>query len=330
MFSYYVALSYGALPHLINEKLKDMYLKPEVAVRCFTDGVAIARQIYGDRIHYPAPSVPPISYIHLSALGARIQFPKDDGEPNARPAGFASIDEAIERVEQPIDYTECEWVKNRQKFAEQMGKILGQSITPSLGLEGPITTAALLYGSNIYAELIAQPNKSLRFLKAITDSIIDFTRFVRGSSTIGSSHGTCDDLSSLVSPKMWKNFVLPFWNMIYESFTNDKRHLHCENLTQGHLPLLNDISISFFDPSHAPSLRPWMLRKHLQMDWQWRIQDVHVMEGTDRMRKEIEEAVENGASHIPLYICYTGERSVSPEHVDFFIRTAEELGGTSS
>jgi len=94
--------------------------------------------------------------------------------------------------------------------------------------------------------------------------------------------------------------------------------------------LLNEIAISFFDPSHAPLLRPWMMKKHLQMNWQWRIQNVHVMEGTDRMRREMEEAVENGASHIPLYVCYTGEKSVSPEHVDFFIQTAEELGGKAS
>lgn len=330
MFSYYVALSYGALPHLIDAKLKDMYLKPEVAARCYTEGVNIAREIYGDKIHLPVPSVPPISYIHLSTLGANIQFPEDDGEPNARPAGFSSIDEAIERVEQPIDFTEREWVKHRQEFAMQMGKIMKQNITPSLGLEGPITTAALLYGSDLYTELIAQPEKSLRFLKAITNSIIEFTNFVKGSSVIGNSHGICDDLSSLISPVMWLDFVLPFWNRIYESFTNDSRHLHCENLTEAHLPLLNELAISFFDPSHAPLLHPWMLKKHLQMNWQWRIQDVHVMEGTDRIRREMEEAVENGASHIPLYVCYTGEKSVSPEHVDFFIQTAEELGGKAS
>ena len=73
-----------------------------------------------------------------------------------------------------------------------------------------------------------------------------------------------------------------------------------------------------------------MLKKHLQMNWQWRIQDVHVMDGADRIRREMEEAVENGASRIPLYVCYTGEKSVSPEHVDFFIQTAEELGGKAS
>jgi hypothetical protein len=327
MFSYYVALSFGVLPRLVGEKLKDMYLKPEVAARCYTEGVGIARNIYGDKIHYPAPAVPPISYIHLSALGAKIQFPEDDGEPNARPAGFPCIDEAIERVEEPVDFAACEWVTHRQDFAKRLGGILDKNIAPSLGLEGPITTAVLLYGNGFYAELLAEPEKSMRFLEAITDSIIEFTRFVRGSFEVGGSHGICDDLSSLISPGMWPEFVLPFWNRIYEAFTNDGRHLHCENLSEGHLPLLNRLGLSFFDPSHAPLLRPSMLKKHLQMPWQWRVQSVHVIDGFDRIRREMEDAVESGASRIPLYACYIGEKCVSPQHIDFFIKTAGELGG---
>jgi hypothetical protein len=330
MFRYYVALSFGVLPRLIGEKLKDMYLRPEVAARCYIEGTKIAREIYGEKVHFPAPAVPPISYIHLTTLGAKLQFPEEDGEPNARPAGFSSIDEAIERIEEPVNFAQFEWVKHRQAFAEELGDILGRSIAPSLGLEGPITTAALLCGNDFYAELIAEPEKSKRLLRAITNSIIEFTRFVRGSSEVGRSHGICDDLSSLISPEMWPEFVLPFWNQIYEAFTNDRRHLHCENLSEQHLPLLNELGLSFFDPSHAPLLRPWMLRKHLQMPWQWRVQSVHVMAGFDRIRREMEEAVENGAARIPLYACYIGDKCVSPKHIDFFINTAEELGGKFS
>lgn len=327
MFTYYVALSFGVLPRLIDVKLKDMYLSPEVAAKCFTEGVEIARNMFGDKIHLPAPAVPAISYIHLAAIGADIKFPEDDGEPNARPANFSSIDEAIERVEQSVDFGQCEWVKNRQEFATQISTILNKKVAPSLGLEGPITTAALLYGNEFYAELLAQPEKSLHFLDAITNSIIEFTRFVRGSSEVGTSHGICDDLASLISPDMWPEFVLPFWNRIYEAFTNDRRNLHCENITEAHLPLLNEINLSFFDPSHAPLLRPWMLKKHLKMPWQWRIQSVHVLEGTERMRIEMEEGVKNGASRMPMYVCYIGDKCISPEHVDFFIQTAERLGG---
>ncbi len=327
MFRYYVALSFGVLPRLVGEKLKDMYLEPEVAAKCYLEGNKIAREVYGEKIHLPSPAVPPISYIHLAALGADIQFPEDDGEPNARPVGFSSIDEAIERVEEPVNFAECEWVKHRQDFARKLGGILGKDIAPGLGLEGPITTAALLCGNEFYAELIAEPEKSKRLLNGITDSIIEFTRFVRGSSEMGSSHGICDDLSSLISPKMWPEFVLPFWNRLYEAFTNDRRHLHCENLGEQHLPLLNELGLSFFDPSHAPLLRPAMLKKHLQMSWQWRVQSVHVMAGFDAIRKEIEEGAKNGASRIPLYACYIGDKCVSPEHIDFFINTAEELGG---
>jgi len=319
-----VGLSFGALPRLLSEKLKDMYLKPEVAAKCYAEGTKIARKIYGEKIHIPSPVVPPISYIHLSALGAEIKFPEDDGEPNARPAGFRSIDEAIERVETPVDFSECEWVKNRISFAKKLGSILGQNIALSLGVQGPITTAALLCGNSFYGELVAEPEKSKRLLGAITRSIIEFTRFVRGSSKVGTSHGICDDLASLIGPKMWAEFVLPYWNQIYEAFTTNKRSLHCENLTERHLPLLNEIGITSFDPSHAPSLRPWMLKTHLRMPWEWRIQAVHILEGFDRMRAEIKEAAENGATSLRMYAF---GKHVSPKHIDFFIKTAEEFGG---
>jgi len=330
MFRYYVALSFGVLPLLVGEKLKDMYLDPVVAAKCYSEGNRIAREMYGEKIHLPSPAVPQISYIHLNTLGAEIRFPEDDGEPNARPVNFSCIDEAIERVEEPVDFAECEWVKHRQDFAKRLGDILGRSIQPSMGLEGPITTAVLLYGSDFYAELIAEPEKSRRFLRAITKSIIEFTRFVRGSSQVGKSHGICDDLSSLINPEMWPEFVLPYWNRIYEAFTNDGRNLHCENLTESHLPLLNEVKLSFFDPSHAPLLRPYMLKKHLQMPWQWRVQSVHVIAGFDTMRRQMEEAVESGATRLAMYACYIGDKCISPEHVDFFIRTAEQLGGVAS
>jgi len=301
-----------------------MYLKPEVAARCYTEGAEIAREIYGEKIHIPSPAVPAISYIHLSALGAEIKFPEDDGEPNARPAGFRSIDEAIGRVETPVNFSECEWVKNRISFAKKLSSILGQNISPSLGVQGPITTAALLCGNSFYGELIAEPEKSKHLLRAITDSIIEFTRFVRGTSEVGTSHGICDDLASLIGPEMWGEFVLPYWNQIYEAFTTGKRNLHCENLTEAHLPLLNEIGITSFDPSHAPLLRPWMLKEHLRMPWGWRIQAVHVLEGFNRIRREIKEAAENGAANLRMYAF---GKDVSPKHVDFFIQTAEEFGG---
>ena len=61
MFTYYAALSFGVLPRLIGEKLKDMYLKPIVAARCYTEGVGLARDLYGGSIRMPTPAVPAIS-----------------------------------------------------------------------------------------------------------------------------------------------------------------------------------------------------------------------------------------------------------------------------
>ena len=66
-----------------------------------------------------------------------------------------------------------------------------------------------------------------------------------------------------------------------------------------------------------------MLKKHLQMSWQWRIQSVHMREGIERIRKEMEEGAENGASRMPVYIC---DQSVPLERIDFFFQMAEELG----
>lgn len=326
VFRYYVGIAHEGLAWILGERFKEMYLSPEVAARCYSEGVRMARERYGDFVHVPSPMTPPISYIHLTTLGAILQFPQEDGEPNVRPAGFSSLDEAIEAVERPVNFADCEWVKDRIEFARRMEKILGCRVRAHLGVEGPITTAVLLYGMRFYAELIEEPERSKRLLKAITDSIVNFIKFTRrleGLPERSSSHGICDDLSSLIGPRLWGKFVLPFWDRIYDAFGAQRRYLHCENLSEGHLPLLNRIGLSEFDPSHAPKLHPSMLKRHLKMPWRWRVQHVHVNEGFDRMKEVMEEAVENGASVLSFYIA----DGISPEHVRFFVRTAEGLGG---
>ena len=325
MFSYRGILYFAALPGLIGEKLRDMYLDPEVTVRCFTEGNKVAKEKYGDRIHLPGLAAPGISYIHLSAIGADMRFPEDDGEISVRPANFSSIDEAIERTEQPVDFAESEAVKWSRDYARRLSEVAGKRIGPTMGVEGPITTAALLYGSNFFGELLADREKGKRFLRAVTNSVIDFFRYLRGGSiTVGSSHGIADDLSSLIGPSMWPEFVFPFWNQLYEAFTNDKRSLHCENLSEGHLPLLKEIGITSFDPDRAPALRPWMMKKHLHLPWRWCFADADLKSDLNAMRKSMEEAVECGASNLYLSVY---DRSITREQVDFFFDTAEELGG---
>lgn len=326
MFRYFVGIVNNAIAWTLDEKLKDMYLNPEVAARCYSEGFEMAKELYGNSVHMPGLTTPPISYIHLTTLGASLQFPEYDGEPNIRPVSFSSIDQAIEVVEKPVNFAECEWVRNRLDFAKKMEEILGRHVNCHLGVEGPITSAVPFYGMDFYVELLEKPEKSKRFLKAMTDSIVEFIKFTRqiqGQPLRSPSHGICDDLSSLIGPSLWDEFVLSFWNQIYEAFDATNRHLHCENLTEAHLPFLNKVSLNHFDPSHAPALHPSMLKRHLKMSWRWRVQNIHINAGHDVVRKVMEDAVRNGATMLTFYV----GKGIYPEHVDFFIRTAEELGG---
>ena len=122
---------------------------------------------FGETLRLNTVSPHPISYMHLVALGGKLEMTKE-GEPNVHP--FASdIDEALELAKKAQNfnyenmreanklYETCEYL--RRRFPEDnVSKFTG------FGHEGPITTAVLMRGSDFYCDLYDEPEKCAELL----------------------------------------------------------------------------------------------------------------------------------------------------------------------
>ena len=108
-------------------------------------------------------------------------------------------------------------------------------------------------GLDFIYDVYDEPEKVKKFLALLTDSIISFYRFnnrVNGLPEINlGGAGLADDFASLISPDLWPEFVIPYWNQYYEGLTTGKRSLHCENLSPSHLKYLKDAKLSHYQPS---------------------------------------------------------------------------------
>ncbi len=244
--------------HHVGHTYRDYYLDAAVLAKA---QLAVARDFNIDQVS--AISDP---FRETSAYGVEFDWP-EEGVGKAKELLINSPAD-ISRVA-PIDIENSVRTRDRLEGVKKLAAEVGQTHSVLGWVEGPIAEYGDLRGvQDTLMDLIDRPDMFAEACEIIVDNAVNFARaqIKAGADMIGVG----DAAASLISPEMWPEFVLPFWNQIYEAFTDDSRSLHCENLTEGHLPLLNKLSLSFFDPSHSPLLRPWMLKKHLQMPWQWR------------------------------------------------------------
>jgi hypothetical protein len=268
-------------------------------VKCANAWYVGLKKIYdyfGDILPLRKVSGPPISYGHIICLGAPVTYP-EDSEPNVKPF-LSSIDEGIELLEskKDIDYSEhplfqhyyelCNYLK--EQFPDQDVRFSG------FGGQGPLTSAVLMRGLDFIYDVYDEPEKVKKFLALLTDSIISFYRFnnrVNGLPEINlGGAGLADDFASLISPDLWPEFVIPYWNQYYEGLTTGKRSLHCENLSPSHLKYLKDAKLSHYQPSVSDLLTLENVKANTDIPFDWLLYAYVITEMSD---DEIEQWVDN-------------------------------------
>ena len=277
-------------PYLAGVRMDEFFLKEESCAKSFRIGREKLKEIFGKEIDngeitLPQVSGPHLSYGHLACLGAKILFP-EDSEPVPKPL-YSTIKEAVNALRGKISF---------EKF---------------------------------FLDLYDHPKLAKKFLELLTQSIVEFVHFIRklnGHPEIDQERGgLCDDFSSLISPSLWPDFVLPYWEKYYQGTTSGARSIHVENLTPEHLKYLEEINVVLYDPSVSPKLTPDIIRRRISIPFMWRLHSFQVSTMSKQdIRNWVFQTVRRGASYIYTSIDRNTLKADGPEKIRAFIKAAKE------
>jgi len=277
-----VEVSVEELVYLGKVSYGEFYTQPSAFKKAWEPGYRALSEMFGgdgvkEYVAMPHITCPHLSYGHLGCIGAQIRYP-DDSEPNmARMVD--SVEDGIKWLERSWDFAKSDMFRFYESYYQKLredypGRNIGFS---GLGKQGPITSAVLMRGQDFYIDMYEKPEESKKFLRLLTDSIIDFDKFIRKVNNIAATDdagiGLTDDFAGFVAPDMYGEFVIPYWNQYYEAMTvTGFRYMHCEGMSRAHLPYLAKSKIGYFQPSVSPLLTCRMLAEDLkdlniQYDW---------------------------------------------------------------
>ncbi len=329
-FNWYVSSCFSAYAYLSELKLDETYKDYSSCAKAFKIGRKKVKEMFGEDVIVGRPSCAPISYGHIICLGVPVSFP-EDSEPGVRPI-YKNIDEGIDALKKEIDFSKNELFKYYFGMWEYLKKEFPNEkiYFSGFGWEGPITTGVLLRGTDFYMDIFDYPEKAKIYLSLVTESIIKFVYFIRKINNAPSinpeSSGLADDLSSLIPPSLWDEFVIPYWEKYYSGLTNGKRTIHVENLKPEHLPFLKKINICYYDPSVSPVLTPKIIKEKIDIPFEWRLPSFQLrdMKKGD-VKKWIYEMTNQEAETLFHIIEKESCLGDNPDKVKEFIKTCKEI-----
>lgn len=320
-----VAWGLGVSPEVLAEyagtSLHGYYTDP--AVMLFTQQEANRRfyLLYGVQataLHVAAPA-----YVGVAALGGDVAFPERDA-PMVRNQGHVLPErEAVLSLTVP-DPSTCVLMQRYVAMRPYFAEATGQSVPVSGGQEGPLTAAVLLRGERFLTDVYDAPEVAHRLLDVVTDTYIAFSRYARevnGAAPAGV--WLADDFSGMLRPALWPEFVMPYWQRIFEALGPGRRSVHSELLHREHLPLLVDLGVDLFDPGVDQYLTSAIISVDVAipfMAYVWPVRDL-LLGGSEVIRRQYAADVAAGAAQIVADVSSPG---IPPESILAFIEVARE------
>ncbi|NLD87189.1 MAG: hypothetical protein GX633_02895 [Clostridiales bacterium] len=283
----YFVCETSCIPSLAGITAKEFFLDIDKNIYAWKIYHDFIRSYFGEYLKPGIPTAPHISYGHLACLGSKLEYTKT-GEPNVLPA-VDSIDEAIEfmRERRDLDFTKTEIWQKYQYMSDRVREAFPQSPKfAGLSVEGPITSAALLRGSDFYYDIMDESEKCEEFLALMTDSIIAYRKAldIAGGGTGEFTGGVncCDDFACMIPPHMWETLVIPFWKQFYDGLTKSpNRFMHVEALKPAQVKKLDLVGLSFYQPSVSPDLTIESIQENTSLPFDWLLYSFRITEMTD-------------------------------------------------
>lgn len=302
-----VEIYHDLVPYLGHITEKQFFLDAEKTAKAWKLANEQIEDRFRGKIAPRTPGAAPLSYGHLVCLGGTVRFP-EDAEPNLVP--FAEdLEEGIVRLQEcrDMDFSDTEIFRHYKAVNEYLQSEFPDqqiSVVSGLGVEGVITSAELMRGQDFFCDLLEEGETAHRFLWLLNESIIRFVQFRNmcdaqpAINPVGGS--LADDFASMISPSLWPEYVIPYWNTYFENTTSGiNRFLHCENTCPEQLRYLKDAGITMYQPSVAQRLTLDNVRANTDVPFDWLLYAYRVTEMSDtQIQKWVDSAVEAGVIRI--------------------------------
>ena len=197
---------------------------------------------------YRPPSnlhVPVSAYEGVAALGGELVFPAAH-QPMIRNQGrILQTPEDIEALSVPDPWQSERFQAHLELWHALRSWFPNESVGLSAGQQGPVTTAVLLQGSGFFLDCLLCPIRAHRLLSVCTDTYVAFVQAVQQATRApwGGGVGIADDHAGNLSPSMWDEFVLPYYERIYAGLGATNRSMHTELVRREHLHLLGQLAL---------------------------------------------------------------------------------------
>ena len=315
---------------LAGVRFDRMFRDVDAIVEAYNKGLPMARELFGPDVAMGGPRWAGISYGHVNCLGSRLVFP-EDSEVAHTPV-HESLEEGVEALKEDVDFTAAGlfpffldlWAKLKKAFPDHRIPFAG------FGVEGPTTTAWCLRGHGFFTDIYDNPRLAKEYLRLVTASVVAYRKVVsriNGQPEFSEQGaGICDDVSAMISPALWPEFVVPCLEQYYSSLTSGTRSAHIEDLTVDHLRYLDELGLDRYDPSVSEKLTPALIRDHCRVPFGWRLNETHYASRTPaEIEQWVFDAVAEGASSVRTAV---GRNMCTPEAAEkmrAFIRAARKV-----
>ncbi len=200
------------------------------------------------------------NYYEANWFGCSVRYFPDQ-VPDTTPEFHEQPERIMEGgIPGPFDRTFSRALDYFHYFHDRAGRetFLGRPISavpPSCGFgtDGPFTVACNLFGAPFVCENLAcNPDRLLQLLRFITDATVHRIRAWRSLFHIEGKTdywGMADDSIALISSSMYKEFILPLHQELYNAFaTETGRSMHlCGNASRHFPTMATELGISQFD-----------------------------------------------------------------------------------
>jgi len=275
----------------------------------------------------PALQVPVSAYEGVAALGGKLVFPAVH-QPMIRDQGhILQSPEDIDALAVPDPWHVERFRTHFEVWRHLQDRFPDQAVGLSAGQEGPVTTAVLLRGSGFFEDCLLDPRRAHRLLSVCTDTYIAFAQAVQEvtCAPAGGGVGICDDHAGNLSPSMWSEFVLPYYERIYTGLRAASRSMHTELVRREHLHLLGRLDLDHINFGENQYISVRDVVEELDVPFDWHIKTVsQMLQGTPRsIDAAYRQAVSDGAPEMSCELAV----GTPPENVRAYVAVAQEYAG---